>query len=64
MCLGFPELVKGFYIFLLFFFLNCIGSVRFKILTAASMKMTVLWYVAPYSLVEVYRHDYGGNKHL
>jgi hypothetical protein len=29
--------------------------VRFQVLTAASMKMTVFWVVAPCSLVEVYR---------
>jgi hypothetical protein len=28
--------------------------VRFQVLTAASMKKTVFWVVAPYSLVEVY----------
>jgi hypothetical protein len=28
---------------------------RFEVLTAASMKMTVFWDVAPCSLVEVYR---------
>jgi hypothetical protein len=28
---------------------------RFQILTAASMKMTVFWVVAPGSVVEVYR---------
>jgi hypothetical protein len=29
--------------------------VRFQVLTATSMNMTLLWNVAPYSLVEVYR---------
>jgi hypothetical protein len=34
---------------------SCVGRVRFQILTAASMKMTVFCDVAPYSLVEIYR---------
>jgi hypothetical protein len=53
--------------------------VRFQVLTAASMKMTVFWDVAPCSLVDVYRRfrgtyclhhqgdectDDGGSKHL
>jgi hypothetical protein len=29
--------------------------VRFEVLTAASMEMTVLWVVAPFSVVEIYR---------
>jgi hypothetical protein len=29
--------------------------VRFQVLTAASMKMTDLWDLSPYSLVKVYR---------
>jgi hypothetical protein len=39
-------------------------SVRFQVLTAASMKMTVFWVVAPCSLVEFYRLDDGGSKHI
>jgi hypothetical protein len=50
--------------------------VRFQVLTAVSMKMTVFWDVAPCSLVEVYlrfrgaycfrhhRPDDGDSKHL
>jgi hypothetical protein len=53
--------------------------VRFKVLTAASIKMAVFWAIAPCSLVEVYRRvrgacclrrqcdkcsDNGGSKHL
>jgi hypothetical protein len=50
--------------------------VRFQLLTAASMKMTVFWDISPYSLVEVDRrfrdvyclhhhgNDDGGSKHL
>jgi hypothetical protein len=35
-----------------------VENVRFQILTAASMKMTVIfWVVVPCSLVEVYRHS-------
>jgi hypothetical protein len=30
-------------------------GVRFQVLTAANMKMTLFWDVAPSSLVEVYR---------
>jgi hypothetical protein len=30
-------------------------KVRFQVLTAVSIKMTVFWYVVPCSLVEVYR---------
>jgi hypothetical protein len=46
---------------------------RFQVLTAANMKMTVLWDVKPFSLVEVYRRLRGayclqrpdrGSKHL
>jgi hypothetical protein len=33
--------------------------VRFQVLTAASMKMTVFWDVAPCSLVEIYRRFRG-----
>jgi hypothetical protein len=33
--------------------------VRFQVLTAASMKMTVFWDIAPCSLVEVYRRFRG-----
>jgi tryptophan-rich sensory protein len=33
--------------------------VRFEVLTAASMKMVVFWFVAPCSLVEVYRRIRG-----
>jgi hypothetical protein len=29
-------------------------KVKFKVLTAAGMKMAVLWVVAPCSLVEIY----------
>jgi hypothetical protein len=32
---------------------------RFKVLTAVSMKMAVFWDVAPCSLVEVHRHFRG-----
>jgi hypothetical protein len=32
-----------------------ISTVRFEVLTAASMKMAVFWVVAPCSLVEVYQ---------
>jgi hypothetical protein len=54
-------------------------SVRFQVLTAASMKIAVFWAVAPCFLVEVYRRfkgayclhnqsddrpDYEGSKHL
>jgi hypothetical protein len=35
------------------------GKVRSQVLTAASMKMAVLWVVAPCSLVEVYRRFSG-----
>jgi hypothetical protein len=38
--------------------------VRFQVLTAASMKMTVCWDIAPCNLVGVYRPDDGGSKHL
>jgi hypothetical protein len=50
--------------------------VRFKVLTAASMNLTVFWVIAPCSLVEVYMRfrgicclhyqgdDDGGSKHL
>jgi hypothetical protein len=49
--------------------------VRFQVLTAASMNMTVFWDVTPCSLVEIYqrfrgaycphhRLDGGGSKHL
>jgi hypothetical protein len=34
---------------------NWVVLVRSEVLTAASMKMTVFWVVAPCSLVEVYR---------
>jgi hypothetical protein len=34
--------------------------VRFRVLTAASMKLAVFWAVAPYSLVEVYGRVGGG----
>jgi hypothetical protein len=34
---------------------NGIKMMRFQVLMAASMKMTVFWVVAPCSLVEVYR---------
>jgi hypothetical protein len=34
---------------------NCKHFVRFEVLTAASMKMTVFWFAAPRSLVEIYR---------
>jgi hypothetical protein len=34
--------------------------VRFQVLTAASMKMTLFWDVAPCSLVEIDRH-FGGT---
>jgi hypothetical protein len=34
-------------------------KLRFQVLTAASMKMTVFWDVALYSLVEVYRRFRG-----
>jgi hypothetical protein len=48
---------------------------RFKVLTAASMKMTAFWDIAPCSLIEVDRRfrgaycvhhqgDDGGSKHL
>jgi hypothetical protein len=40
-------------------FRNRIGLVRFEVLTAASIKMTVFWVVAPYSVVEVYRRFRG-----
>jgi hypothetical protein len=33
--------------------------VRFQVLTAASMKMTLIWNVAPCNLVEVYRRFKG-----
>jgi hypothetical protein len=33
--------------------------VRFQVLTAASMKITIFWDVAPCSLVEVYRRFRG-----
>jgi hypothetical protein len=33
--------------------------VRFEVLTAASMKMTVFWYIAPCSLVEIDRRFRG-----
>jgi hypothetical protein len=33
--------------------------VRFQVLTAASMKMSIFWDVAPRSLVEVYRRFKG-----
>jgi hypothetical protein len=39
-------------------------SVRFQILTAASMKMTASWDAASCSLAEVYSPDDGGRKHL
>jgi hypothetical protein len=45
-------------------------TVRFHILTAVSMKMTVFWDVAPCSLIEINRPisihfpDDGGSKHL
>jgi hypothetical protein len=39
------------------------SSVRFQVLTAASMKMVVFWVVAPCSLV-MNRPDVGGSKHL
>jgi hypothetical protein len=35
------------------------GRMKFQLLTAASMKITVFWDVAPYSLVEVYRRFKG-----
>jgi hypothetical protein len=49
--------------------------VRFEVLTAASMKMSAFWDVAPCRLLEVDRHfrgayylhhrpDYGGSTHL
>jgi hypothetical protein len=44
------------------FFLLClklIEMVRFQVLTAASMKMTVFWVVAPCNLIDVYRHFRG-----
>jgi hypothetical protein len=34
---------------------NCNSSVRFQVLTAASMKFKVFWDVAPYSLIGVDR---------
>jgi hypothetical protein len=34
---------------------------RFEVLAAASMKMTVFWVVAPCSLVEVYRRFRGAS---
>jgi hypothetical protein len=33
--------------------------VRFQVLTATSMKMTVFWDVVPYSLIEIYRRFRG-----
>jgi hypothetical protein len=36
------------------------SSVRFQVLTAASIKMAVFWTVAPYSLVQVY--DVSGRR--
>jgi hypothetical protein len=38
--------------------------VIFQVLTAAGMKITVVWDVAPCGLVEVHRPDYGSSKHL
>jgi hypothetical protein len=39
--------------------------VGFEVLTAASMKMAVLWVVTPCKLVEVYRGFRGNSsKHL
>jgi hypothetical protein len=38
--------------------------VRFQVPTATSMKMTVLWDVAPCSLVDIDRPDDGGSKLL
>jgi hypothetical protein len=38
---------------------NTFRYVRFQVLTAASMKMAVFWFVAPCSLVEVYRRFRG-----
>jgi hypothetical protein len=52
---------------------KCIKAnlVRFQVLTAMRMKMTVFWDVAPCSLVEInrrfrgaYRPDDGGSNHL
>jgi hypothetical protein len=36
-----------------------LGNMRFKVLTAACMKMAVFWDVAPCGLVEVYRRFRG-----
>jgi hypothetical protein len=38
---------------------TCAVYVGFEVLTAASMKMAVLWVVAPCSLVDVYQHFRG-----
>jgi hypothetical protein len=38
--------------------------VRFEVLTAASMKMAVIWVVEPCSLVDRNRPDDGGSKDL
>jgi hypothetical protein len=38
--------------------------VKFQVLMAVSMKMAVFWFVAPCSLVDVYRPDDGGSKHF
>jgi hypothetical protein len=44
--------------------------VRFQVLIVVGMKVTVLWYVAPYSLVETdvyclrYHPDDDGSRHL
>jgi hypothetical protein len=36
---------------------------RFQVLMLASMKMAVIWVVAPCSLVEIYHHFRGDSDH-
>jgi hypothetical protein len=41
-------------------------KLRFQVLMATSMKMTVFWDAVPLSLVEIDQHcpDHGGSKHI
>jgi hypothetical protein len=39
-------------------------GLRFVVLTATSMKMPIYWVVVPCNLVEVYRPEGVGSKHL
>jgi hypothetical protein len=55
-----PQLVKVFNnLYEMQRFTNTFITVRFEVLTAASIKMAIFWVVAPCSLVEVQRRFRG-----